>query len=218
MRDMQSMAIGERAALAEPADMTAAENALGLGIKRFRLLKKWSLKDLAAKSGIPISTLSKVENGQMSLKLERLLRVTAALGIDVMQLVQPAEPETAVRLITGRRSITRHGEAKVVQTENGRYAHHAADFSHRLLSPTVIEVFPGRNPEPVRHQGEEFIFVLEGRVEVMTEFYEPMVLEVGESLYIDSTMAHNVRALDGKTARLLNISSTPRNFATDGRL
>ncbi len=206
------MATHEGAILADSAATAAPDNALGLGIKRFRLLKKWSLKDLAAQSGIPISTLSKVENGQMSLKLERLLRVTAALGIDVMQLVQPAEPEPTVRLITGRRSVTRHGQAKIVQTENGRYAHHAADFSHRLLSPTVIEVLPGRNPEPVRHQGEEFIYVLDGRVEVMTEFYEPMILEPGESLYIDSTMAHNVRALDGKVARLLNISSTPRNF------
>lgn len=206
------MATHEGAVLADSGATATPDNALGLGIKRFRLLKKWSLKDLAAQSGIPISTLSKVENGQMSLKLERLLRVTAALGIDVMQLVQPAEPEPTVRLITGRRSVTRHGQAKIVQTENGRYAHHAADFSHRLLSPTVIEVLPGRNPEPVRHQGEEFIYVLDGRVEVMTEFYEPMILEPGESLYIDSTMAHNVRALDGKVARLLNISSTPRNF------
>ncbi|HRO01980.1 MAG TPA: XRE family transcriptional regulator [Terricaulis sp.] len=185
-------------------------NAIGAGIKRYRLNRKWSLKDLSVHSGVPLSTLSKVENGQMSLKLEKLLRVSAALGVDVMQFVSPAEPEAPAALITGRRSVTHLGQAKVSETENTRYEHHAADFSRRLLSPVVIEVQPGRNPEAVRHQGEEFIYVLEGRVEVLTEFYEPTILSAGESLYIDSTMAHNVRALDGQRARILNVSSTPR--------
>ncbi len=198
------------ATLAEVMALDPSQNAIGAGIKRFRLQKKWSLKELSEHSGVPLSTLSKVENGQMSLKLEKLLRVSAALGIDVMQLVQPAEPEAPAALVTGRRSLTRHGDAKITQTENTRYEYHASDFSRRLLTPVVIEVLPGRNPEPVKHQGEEFIFVIEGRVEVLTEFYEPAVLEVGESLYIDSTMAHNVRALDGKPARVLNVSSTPR--------
>lgn len=186
------------------------QNAIGAGIKRFRLSRKWSLKDLSTYSGVPLSTLSKVENGQMSLKLEKLLNVSTALGVDVMQFVSPAEPEATAALVTGRRSLTRLGQARVSQTENTKYEHHAADFSRRLLSPVVIEVQPGRNPEPVRHQGEEFIYVLEGRVEVLTEFYEPTTLQAGESLYIDSTMAHNVRALDNKPARVLNVSSTPR--------
>ena len=71
---------------------------------------------------------------------------------------------------------------------------------------------PGVNPELIRHQGEEFIYVLEGRVEALTEFYEPTILEAGDSMYIDSTMAHNVRALDGKRARILNVSSIDRNL------
>ena len=42
--------------------------------------------------------------------------------------------------------------------------------------------------ELVRHSGEEYIHVLEGRAEVHTEFYDPIVLEAGESVYIDSNM------------------------------
>jgi transcriptional regulator with XRE-family HTH domain len=182
-------------------------DAVGEGIRRFRKKLGWSLKTLSEHSGVPVSTLSKVETGHMSLKIEKLLTVCQALEVDLMELVAPAESESGVRLVTGRRAITRAGGAPTRETENSIYEHHAHEFSHRLMFPAVIEVRPDRHPELVRHKGEEFIFVLEGRVEALTEFYEPTVLEVGDSLYIDASMAHNVRALDGRSARILNIST-----------
>lgn len=190
---------------------TASGNGtVGAGIKRYRLAHKWSLKDLSERSGIPISTLSKVENGQMSLRIEKLMAVSEALDVDIMQLVSPIESESAKKVVTGRRSVTRRDQAVISRTENSIYEHHAHDLSHRLLAPTVIEVLPDRQPDLIKHQGEEFIFVLEGRVEALTEFYEPTILEAGDSMYIDSTMAHNLRALDGKPARVLNVSSSSR--------
>lgn len=195
------------AAMAESGE----ENTIGAGVKRHRRARKWSLKTLSEKSGVPISTLSKIENGLMSLKIEKLLAVSSALDVDVMQLVAPEESNSPVALVTGRRSITRDAAAPRTKTENTVYAHHASDFSRRLFSPAVIEVQPGVAPDLIRHQGEEFIYVLEGRIEALTEFYEPTILETGDSMYIDSTMAHNVRALDGKPARILNITSAKRN-------
>ncbi|MEE4217803.1 MAG: XRE family transcriptional regulator [Xanthomonadales bacterium] len=183
------------------------DSSVGKGIKRYRLKHHWSLKRLSQECGIPISTLSKVENGQMSLKIEKLMSVCAALDIDVMQLVSPAETEPPQKVVTARRSVTRKDQAVVSRTENSTYEYHAHDLSHRLLVPAVIEVMPHRKPDMIKHQGEEFIYVLEGRVEAQTEFYEPTILEVGDSIYIDSTMGHNLRALDGKPARVLNISS-----------
>ena len=49
----------------------------------------------------------------------------------------------------------------------------------------------------VRHSGEEYTYVLEGRVVLHTEFYDPMTLEVGESVYIDSNMGHAYLAGEG---------------------
>ncbi len=188
------------------------DNSIGASLKRRRRAKKWSLKVLSEKSGIPVSTLSKVENGLMSLRIEKLLAVCSALDIDVMQLVSPEETDSHVALVTGRRSITRASTAPRTKTDNTVYEHHASDFSRRLFSPAVIEVQPGVTPELIRHQGEEFIYVLEGRIEALTEFYEPTILETGDSMYIDSTMAHNVRALGGKRALILNVSSVKRNL------
>lgn len=195
---------------------SAEAETIGAGIKRFRRQKKWSLKTLSERSGVPISTLSKVENGVMSLKIEKLLAVSSALGVDVMQLVAPAENASPVVLVTGRRSITRADSAPKTRTDNTTYSHHAHDFSRRRFSPVVIDVLPGRNPQLIRHEGEEFIFVLEGRVEALTEYYEPTILEKGDSMYIDSTMAHNIRALDNRPARVLNVSSV-RRFASGDR-
>lgn len=185
----------------------ANTNTIGIGIKRNRLLKKWSLKTLSEHSGVALSTLSKVENGAMSLKVERLIDVSNALDIDIMQLVAPDEAESSVTLVTGRRSITRAGTSPQTMTDKTIYSHHASDFSNRKFSPIVIEILPGMIPDLIRHQGEEFLYVLEGSVEALTEYYEPTILNVGDSMYIDSTMAHNVRALGGKPARILNISS-----------
>ena len=189
---------------------TRGNGSVGAGIKRYRLARKWSLKDLGERCGIPISTLSKVENGQMSLKIEKLMAVSEALDVDIMQLVSPVEKEAPRKVVTGRRSVTRRDQAVTSRTENSIYEHHAHELSNRLLVPAVIEVLPDRQPDLLKHQGEEFIFVLEGRVEALTEFYEPTVLEAGDSMYIDSTMAHNLRALDGKPARVLNVSSASR--------
>jgi hypothetical protein len=63
--------------------------------------------------------------------------------------------------------------------------------------------------ELVHHAGEEFIFVLEGRVELHTEFYDPIVLEAGESIYIDSNMGHAYVAAEGcEEASVLGVCSS----------
>lgn len=185
---------------------------LGGRIKAQRKQQQLTLKELSQLSGIPLSTLSKVENGQMSLNVGKLLKLCAALKVDVMQLVsqveQAEEPSPPSLTITGRRSITRRGEAEKVVTNRTTYHNHARDYSRKKMVPFVMEIKSGAAPELIRHQGEEFIYVLEGVIEVHTEFYEPTILREGESIYLDSTMAHNVRSLEG-TARVLNIMTQP---------
>jgi len=180
-------------------------NDIGERVRYFRKQQKQTLAHLSKKTGIPLSTLSKVEVGQMSLNIQKLLRVCNALSIDLMQLVSPEDTTPVAPVVTGRRSLTRQGTAKVLSTTNANYEHHASDFSNRKLVPVVVELKSGLNPEMIRHQGEEFIFVIEGKVEIFTEFYEPELLSAGESIYIDSSMAHNVRAVGDKSARILNV-------------
>ncbi len=63
--------------------------------------------------------------------------------------------------------------------------------------------------ELVRHAGEEYTHVLEGRVAVHTEFYDPIVLTVGQSVYIDSNMGHAYIAGEGcEEAVVLSVCSS----------
>jgi uncharacterized cupin superfamily protein len=61
--------------------------------------------------------------------------------------------------------------------------------------------------ELVRHSGDEFIIVLEGEIEVHTTLYEPIVLSVGESIYLDSSMGHAYIARSKGSCRILGICS-----------
>lgn len=179
---------------------------VGRRIRNRRQQLKLTLKELSLRAEVPLSTLSKVETGRMSLNIQKLVNVCSALGIDVMQLVSPEQTGNSAQTgVTGRRSITRHQDERCVQTEKATYKHHANDFSNRKLIPMVVEVHAELDPELIRHQGEEFIYILEGEVEVLTEFYEPATLRAGESIYIDSTMGHNVRAKGGHPAKILSI-------------
>ncbi len=200
------------------ADMTRAQpSAIGARIRQLRRARHWTLKRLSEATQIPLSTLSKVETGGISLNIEKLLKVCAALGVDVMQLVAAGEGPAAMRetgaVVTGRRSLTLKGQARRVETDKSVYEHHASDFLRRKLQPSVLEVKAGHTPELIRHQGEEFIYVLQGAVEFISEFYEPTVLRAGESIYIDSSMAHNLRAIGSKPARVLNIMTSPGHEA-----
>jgi transcriptional regulator with XRE-family HTH domain len=198
------------------AALRQAPSAIGARIRQLRRARRWTLKQLSEACGIPLSTLSKVETGGISLHVDKLLKVSAALDVDVMQLVAPTEGPIAMAspttpVVTGRRSVTRKGEARRVETDRSVYEHHASDFLRRRLMPAVIEVKAGHVPELIRHQGEEFIFVLEGVIEFISEFYEPTILKAGDSIYIDSSMAHNVRAVGNKPARVLNIMTSPEH-------
>lgn len=202
------------AAIPAPEDLARAQpSAMGSRIRQLRRGRKWTLKRLSEATQIPLSTLSKVETGGISLNIEKLLKVCAALDVDVMQLVAPGDgPAVTAQsapVVTGRRSLTLKGQARRVETEKSIYEHHASDFLRRKFQPAVLEVKVGQTPELIRHQGEEFIYVLQGAVEFISEFYEPTVLRAGESIYIDSSMAHNVRAVGNKPARVLNIMTSP---------
>jgi len=80
-----------------------------------------------------------------------------------------------------------------VTTPNYDYYYLCTELRRKRMIPVLTNI-RARTAEEfgdlVRHTGEEYIYVLEGRIEVHTEFYDPVVLEKGESIYIDSTMGH----------------------------
>src|SRR6186713_1168991 len=96
----------------------------GAALKSVRIERGWTLAQVSERTGIPMSTLSKVENGKTELTMDRLLRISVALEVNIADLFgTPAAEYTAGD--RGRRSITRVGEGQVVPSSYGEYWYHS---------------------------------------------------------------------------------------------
>jgi transcriptional regulator with XRE-family HTH domain len=161
-------------------------------IRDVRIAKGLSLRALSARAGLPYSTLSKLENGKMSLTYDKLIRLAQALNVDLKDILANPE-ERAASVAVGRRSITRAGEA--LDAESEKHVHHypASDLLGKMMIPIIIDVQARSVDELgglVRHGGEEYLYVLRGSMELHSDIYAPLLLGPGDSVYFDSGMAH----------------------------
>jgi len=163
---------------------------LGKRVREIRLSQNLTLEEASKRTGLARSTLSKIENEQISPTFSAVNKLVKGLGIDIPQLF--SEPKRSAGA-GGRRDITRSGEGA---------PHPTPTYEHELLSTqlTSKKMIPYRTtvrarsfdeyPEWVRHDGEEFLFVLRGSLLFYTEFYEPIELFEGDSAYYDCEMGH----------------------------
>jgi len=183
----------------------------GAALQIIRAEKGLTLSDLSLRTGLPVSTLSKIENDKMSLTYDKLARIATALEIDIAQLFSPqVAGGTSGSNFSGRRSITRAGEGESIETDSYSYLYPAADLLKKRFVPIVGELY-ARSIEEfgdlISHPGEEYTFILEGAVEFHTELYAPVVLHKGDSIYFDSGMGHAYLKAGPGVCRVLSICS-----------
>lgn len=179
---------------------------LGERVRGLRKSRGWTLEQAARQAGLARSTLSKIENGQMSPTYEALKKLAVGLQISIPQLFTPPQRDQ----ISGRLAVTKAGEG----------THHATvTYEHELLGEALsrkrmlpyrarirarsVEEFDGW----VRHDGEEFLYVLTGVIRLYTEFYEPIEMRRGDSAYYDAAMGHNVVSVSEEDATILWVTS-----------
>ncbi|MBL4805766.1 MAG: helix-turn-helix transcriptional regulator [Rhodobacteraceae bacterium] len=179
---------------------------LGERVRELRKARGWTLAQAAKGVGLARSTLSKIENGQMSPTFEAVRKLASGMDITVPQLFTPPKSDR----IMARRSITRGGTGKAHITATYEHEILAADISHKRMLPYQAIVrarhfddFDGW----VRHDGEEFLFVLSGEIEFYSEFYEPVEMATGDSAYYDATMGHNIISKSARDAVILWVTS-----------
>jgi transcriptional regulator with XRE-family HTH domain len=181
----------------------------GSMLKKIRIQKGWTLKEVSRRTGYPVSTLSKIENDRVSLTYDKLIRMSAGLEVDFSQLLGAQEAPDAVAL-HGRRSVTRAGDGRYIESKNYLHMYPATDLLNKRLIPIVIEIRARSLKEfgeLVRHSGEEYTYVLEGEIEVHTSAYAPVRLKAGDSIYLDSSMGHAYIAVSGNPCRVLGVCS-----------
>jgi len=183
--------------------MAEGRKTLGAVMAGLRARNGWTLKEMSERCGIPVSTLSKVEHDRLSLTYDKLQQLGERLNLSMADLF--AEQEEAPAPILGRRSIGAIDKALRVDTPNYEYYYVCTELRHKRMVPIITRIHAKSIEEfgeLVRHSGEEFIYVVEGTLTVHTEYYDPIELQAGESIYIDSGMGHAYVCGPGSTETL----------------
>lgn len=180
-------------------DAKTRHTTLGSLLRSLRDRNGWTLKEMSERTDIPVSTLSKVEHDRLTLTYDKLVQLSQRLNIRISELF--ADPDEVVEAaVTARRSIGNMDEAVRVNTKNYDYYYLCPELRRKRMIPIITRIRAKSAEEfgsLVTHSGEEYIYVLEGGIQVLTQFYDPVVLHVGESIYIDSNMGHAYVTAEG---------------------
>lgn len=198
-------ALGAARVDGQPPDTRGEQSSgeLGARLRRLRKERDLSLAEVADGTGISASFLSMVEKGQSDITVSRLMRLVHWFGVSVADLVQ--EPDhSRVRVVRAdqRRSVRLADERISIQML-------APDGKHAMMPVINVYEAGGGMADAARHEGEEFVHVLEGAVELRVGNDEPIVLRAGDSAYYRADVPHAFRNAGPGDARFLGITTPP---------
>ncbi|CAM3422119.1 helix-turn-helix domain-containing protein [Halomonas lysinitropha] len=178
---------------------------LGERLKEIRLAQHWTLEDVSQRTGLARSTLSKIENNQISPTFTVVQKLINGLGIDLPQLLSPPRVQPPSM---GRRDLTRRGEGQRHPTPTYEHELLSCELAQKRMIPfkTIVRARAfDEFGEWVRHDGEEFLMVLDGEIRLYTQYYEPLALVSGDSIYFDSAMGHALVSVSETDAVVLSV-------------
>ena len=172
-------------------------------IKRIRQSKKMPLARLAKLCGLTKGYVSKIENSDKAPPFSTLSKIANALDTDISLLLAD-ESEAPENLSL---CIVKKDERKEVVSRGTLYGLHYEALAHKKIGKNmepyiILPVF--REKGIFSHEGEEFIYVLEGRYEFSYDG-KKYLLNAGDSIYFDSIVPHNGRSLGKKKAKILAV-------------
>ena len=183
---------------------------VGERIKELRERKGLSLKEVADLTGFSTALLSQMENHLVSPSLGTIVKLARALSVKVGDFLgeTEGEPFTIVRK-DERKMVSRFASKEGVKYG---YSYEALGFDKkdRHMEPFIVKLEPAtvKAAKTSVHEGEEFIFVLEGEMEVILGNHTD-ILYPGDSIYYDSTIPHKVQCHQAKVTRILAVIYAP---------
>lgn len=188
--------------MSDPDDDATPRQEFGRRLRQLRRDKGWTLAVLAERSGLAISTLSKAERGVISLTYDRLSLLARGLDVDLAALFH-ADGES---FAPGSFAVARKGEFERQETANYVYEMLFPELWNKAMSPMMGSLKARQLvdfEDFVRHPGQEFLVVMQGRVTVFVEGREPVHLNQGDGLYFDSAVGHLYASDGDQDARIL---------------
>jgi transcriptional regulator with XRE-family HTH domain len=190
--------------------MTAADG-VGGKIARIREARKLSQEELAERSQVAPGLLRQIEQGELIPSLTPLTKIARVLGVRMGTFLDDVEQVGPV--------LNRKGQIRqTVRFAGGSHPAHgeldfhalALDKAGRHMEPFLIDVLPAsdKSYEKSSHEGEEFLYVLAGQIELLYG-KDSYVLSEGDSIYYDSIVDHHVHAAGDAAARILAVVYAP---------
>ena len=193
--------------------MTDNHTIVGLKIKGLRESKNLSVEEIAERSGLTVEQINSIENDVNLPSLGPLIKIARALGVrlgtfmddndalgPVVTRAKDRERDSSISFSNGATDARKHMEYHpLAQQKAGRH-----------MEPFVIDIHPEETPEfqLSAHEGEEFIYVMQGEVEIVYG-KETYTLSEGDSIFYDSIVKHHVHGAPGKSAKILAVVYIP---------
>jgi transcriptional regulator with XRE-family HTH domain len=204
MRLDRGLALSEIRQILATKSAKGEARTVGARVRRLRLARRLSIRELADAVGVSASVISTFERTSRGVGVKVLRSIADFFSVTVTTLslgVEPSRPGP-VRRNAGRRIAT-FGEG--IETR-------ALATGPKLMDCKEWVIAPGSHSDGAySHAGEEFLYVLTGVLEITVDGLGTMRLEAGDSLYFDSTRQHSWRNPDGQACTVLWIN-TPASF------
>jgi transcriptional regulator with XRE-family HTH domain len=190
--------------ISAPPAKGPSKQTLGSRIHEARELRGLTLQDLSSRTGISLETLEKVEANKMIPPLGELIKLGKALEMKMGYFISPGveKPMTVVHA-DKRLVVSRHGKKKSEQY-GYFYESLAPEKANRFMEPFLITMVPSEVKELSTHDGQEFIFVLEGEMRAQVGD-QVEILKPGDAVYYDSSSPHLVKCQGDKPTKILAV-------------
>ena len=186
-------------------------NQVGAKIRDLRELRGISVDELSERSGLSAAQISQIEAGEVATSLTPLLKLARGLGCRLGTFLDDASITGPVVSSPGDGSDDKAVRFVGAGDRNGLFFHAlAANKADRNMEPFVIDVNPLKSDgyELSSHEGEEFVYVLSGEIEVAYG-RKSFIVKAGQSIYYDSIVPHHLHAHGGQMARILAVIYAP---------
>ena len=193
--------------------MTSNNTIIGSKIKGIRETKNLSIEEIAERSGLSVEQITSIENDHNLPSLGPLIKIARALGVRLGTFLDDSDalgPVVTRAADRERDSSISFSNDAIDARKHMEYHPLAQQKAGRHMEPFVIDINPAEAPnfQLSAHEGEEFIYVMQGEIELVygKETYH---LYQGDTIYYDSIVKHHLHGAPGKSAKILAVVYIP---------
>lgn len=189
----------------------AEKNEIGVKIKNLRESRKISKEDLSKETNLSLDLINNIEDGEAVPSLTPLIKIARILGVRLGTFLDDAPQNGPVVVKNGKSEQVVYFSGEEGQTDVGALDFHSlgSGKNDRHMEPFIIDVHTNKGEFNLSsHEGEEFIYVLEGEIEVKYG-QDSFIVSKGDSIYYDSIIPHHLHSYNGEISKILAVVYTP---------